>query len=224
MPKLILKAVSSSKSAASAAVDQVVGQVDTASGAQRLSISAQANTQYRLVDSKTGQVIKNQTVVRKGKTLQIEVDGKNVAELDNFFPEEASSAASASEGVTYVVDTSATVEPSYGLVTAQSPASEIAGKSSVVWTTGMQALPLTEPVAFGAQALSALSGVGNSSGFGLVAGSAAVGYNSHGDSQEGAGSTTASITGSVFKAEVANNTGLVVEAFDSTGTGHLHRP
>jgi hypothetical protein len=71
MPKLILKAVSSSKSAASAAVDQVVGQVDTASGAQRLSISAQANTQYRLVDSKTGQVIKNQTVVRKGKTLQI---------------------------------------------------------------------------------------------------------------------------------------------------------
>ena len=156
MPKLILKAVSSSKSAASAAVDQVVGQVDTASGAQRLSISAQANTQYRLVDSKTGQVIKNQTVVRKGKTLQIEVDGQNVAELDDFFPEEASSAASASEGVTYVVDTSATVEPSYGLVTAQSPVSEIAGKSSVVWTTGMQALPLTEPVAFGAQALSAL--------------------------------------------------------------------
>jgi len=218
MPKLILKAVSSSKSAASAAVDQVVGQVDTASGAQRLSISAQANTQYRLVDSKTGQVIKNQTVVRKGKTLQIEVDGQNVAELDDFFPEEASSAASASEGVTYVVDTSATVEPSYGLVTAQSPVSEIAGKSSVVWTTGMQALPLTEPVAFGAQALSALSGVGNLSGLGLVAGAAAVGYNDHGDSQAGAdSSTTASITGSVFKAEVANNTGLVVEAFDSTG-------
>ena len=99
MTKLILKAVSSPKSAASAAVDQVVGQVDTASGAQRLSISAQANTQYRLVDSKTGQVIKNQTVVRKGKTLQIEVDGKNVAELDNFFPEEASPPASGSEGV-----------------------------------------------------------------------------------------------------------------------------
>ena len=38
MPKLILKAVSSSKSAASAAVDQVVGQVDTASGAQRLTV------------------------------------------------------------------------------------------------------------------------------------------------------------------------------------------
>jgi hypothetical protein len=218
MTKLILKAVSSPKSAASAAVDQVVGQVETASGAQRLSISAQANTQYRLVDSKTGQVIKNQTVVRKGKTLQIEVDGKNVAELDNFFPEEASPAASGSEGVTYVVDTSATVEPSYGLVTAQSPASEIAGKSSVVWTTGMQALPLAEPVAFGGQALSALSGLGNLSGLGLVAGAAAVGLSNDGDSKAVAGgSTTASISGSVFKAEVANNTGLVVEAFDSTG-------
>lgn len=103
MTKLILKAVSSPKSAASAAVDQVVGQVDTASGAQRLSISAQANTQYRLVESKTGQVIKNQTVVRKGKTLQIEVDGKNVVELDNFFPDEASDAAPQAQAATYLV-------------------------------------------------------------------------------------------------------------------------
>jgi hypothetical protein len=105
MTKLILKAVSSPKSAASAAVDQVVGQVDTASGAQRLSISAQANTQYRLVDSKTGQVIKNQTVLRKGKTLQIEVEGKNLVELDNFFPNEASDAAPQAPSATYLVDT-----------------------------------------------------------------------------------------------------------------------
>ena len=147
MTKLILKAVSSPKSAASAAVDQVVGQVDTASGAQRLSISAQANTQYRLVDSKTGQVIKNQTVVRKGKTLQIEVDGKNVAELDNFFPDEANDAAPQAQGSTYLVDTSATAEPSYGVVSAQSPAGDMVGESSVIWTPGMPALPLSEPVA-----------------------------------------------------------------------------
>ena len=104
MPKLILKAVASAKSAASTAVDQVVGQIDSSSGAQRLSVPAQANTQYRLVDSKTGQVIKNQTVVRKGKTLQIEVEGENLVELENFFPEDASQAAPGSEGATYVVD------------------------------------------------------------------------------------------------------------------------
>ena len=105
MTKLILKAVSSPKSAASAAVDQVVGQVDTASGAQRLSISAQANTQYRLVDSKTGQVIKNQTVLRKGKTLQIEVEGKNLVELDNFFPTEATITGGLGNDVLWGLDT-----------------------------------------------------------------------------------------------------------------------
>ena len=222
MTKLILKAVSSPKSAASAAVDQVVGQVDTASGAQRLSISAQANTQYRLVDSKTGQVIKNQTVLRKGKTLQIEVEGKNLVELDNFFPTEASDAAPQAPSATYLVDTSATAEPSNGAVSAQSPAGDMVGESSVMWTPGMQALPLSEPVAFGAPALAALSGLGNLSGLGLVAATAAAAaaasLNNDGDSNAVAGgSTTANILGSVFKAEVANNTGLVVEAFDSTG-------
>ncbi|MBU6370017.1 MAG: hypothetical protein KGQ65_10285, partial [Burkholderiales bacterium] len=114
MPTLILKAIASSKSSAASAPEQVLGQVDTAEGAQRLSVPAQAQTQYRLVDGKTGQVVKNQTVLRKGKTLQIEVEGKNLVELDNFFPDEASDAAPQAQAATYLVDTSATAEPSYG--------------------------------------------------------------------------------------------------------------
>ena len=66
MPKLILKAIVSAKSSGAPASEQVLGQVDTAADAQRLSVPAQAQTQYRLVDGKTGQVIKNQTVLRKG--------------------------------------------------------------------------------------------------------------------------------------------------------------
>ena len=103
MPKLILKAIVSAKSSGAPASEQVLGQVDTAAGAQRLSVPAQAQTQYRLVDSKTGQVIKNQTVLRKGKNLHIEVDGTPVVELDNFFPQEATEATAQAQGATYLV-------------------------------------------------------------------------------------------------------------------------
>jgi hypothetical protein len=222
MTKLILKAVSSPKSAASAAVDQVVGQVDTASGAQRLSISAQANTQYRLVDSKTGQVIKNQTVLRKGKTLQIEVEGKNLVELDNFFPNEASDAAPQAPSATYLVDTSATAEPSYGAVSAQSPAGDMVGESSVMWTPGMPALPLSEPVAFGAQVLSALSGISTAGGVALAT-SVAVVAGSNLDGTDAAGGTQSAgpkVNGSVFAGPVVGQglvAGLKVQAFDDKG-------
>jgi hypothetical protein len=222
MTKLILKAVSSPKSAASSAVDQVVGQVDTASGAQRLSISAQANTQYRLVDSKTGQVIKNQTVLRKGKTLQIEVEGKNLVELDNFFPNEASDAAPQAPSATYLVDTSATAEPSYGAVSAQSPAGDMVGESSVMWTPGMPALPLSEPVAFGAQVLSALSGISTAGGVALATGVAVVaGSNLDGtDAAGGAKAVGPKVNGSVFAGPVVGQglvAGLKVQAFDDKG-------
>jgi hypothetical protein len=177
MPKLILKAIVSAKSSGAPASEQVLGQVDTAADAQRLSVPAQAQTQYRLVDGKTGQVIKNQTVLRKGMSLHIEVDGTPVVELDNFFPQEATEATAQAQGATYLVDTSATAEPSYGLVTAQTSAGDMVGESSVMWTTGMPALPLTEPVAFGPQALSALSGAGSIGGWVLSTGVAVVANN-----------------------------------------------
>ena len=87
MSKLILKAIPAN--ASSAAADKVVGHIDTAGGTQRLTLQAQPKTQYRLVDAKTGEVVKNQTVVRQGKQLKVMVDGVNAVELDNFFPEEA---------------------------------------------------------------------------------------------------------------------------------------
>ena len=77
MSKLILKAIPAN--ATTAAADKVVGNIDTAGGSQRLTVQAQPKTQYRLVDAKTGEVVKNQTVLRHGKQLQVMVDGVNVA-------------------------------------------------------------------------------------------------------------------------------------------------
>ena len=72
MSKLILKAIPAN--ATSAAAEQTLGFIDTTGGTQRVSVKAQPKMVYRLVDAKTGEVIKNQTVVRKGKKLQVMVD------------------------------------------------------------------------------------------------------------------------------------------------------
>ncbi len=94
MSKLILKAVPAN---ASASAEQTLGHIDTVGKTQRLSVQAQPKTVYRLVDAKTGEVIKNQTVLRQGKKLQVTVDGVNAVELDNFFPQETASASTAAD-------------------------------------------------------------------------------------------------------------------------------
>ena len=82
MSKLILKAIPAN--ATSATADQTLGYVDTSGSTQRVSVKAQPKTVYRLVDAKTGEVIKNQTVLRQGKHLLVTVDGVNAVDLDNF--------------------------------------------------------------------------------------------------------------------------------------------
>lgn len=89
MSKLVLKAIAAN---ASASAEQTLGYLDTAGKTQRLAVQAQPKTVYRLVDAKTGEVVKNQTVLRQGKHLQVTVDGVNAVDLDNFFADEAANA------------------------------------------------------------------------------------------------------------------------------------
>ena len=214
MSKLILKAIPAN--ATNATADQTLGYIDTTGSTQRVSVKAQPKTMYRLVDAKTGEVIKNQTVLRQGKHLLVTVDGVNAVDLDNFFPDDAANATAPVDSPSYLVDTGAAGAHSYGVVTSQTPVEVSANGMSVLWTPGMTALPVADPVAFGAPVVAAVSGGGGMWGLlGAVGVAAAAGGGGNGS---GAGSKPAAkITGSAFKAEVADNTGLVVEAFDSTG-------
>ena len=112
MSKLIFKAIPAN--ATSAAAEQTLGFIDTTGSTQRVSVKAQPKTVYRLVDAKTGEVIKNQTVVRKGKKLQVMVDNLNVVEVDNFFPDEVANATAPVDSPSYLVDTGTAGAPAYG--------------------------------------------------------------------------------------------------------------
>ena len=171
MSKLILKAIPAN--ASSAAAEQSLGYIDTMGSTQRVSVKAQPKTVYRLVDAKTGEVIKNQTVLRQGKQLKVMVDGVNAVELDNFFPDEAANATAPVDSPSYLVDTGAAGAHSYGVVTSQTPVEVSANGMSVLWTPGMPAMPLAEPVAFGAPAVAAVSGVGSMGGLAAAVGVAA---------------------------------------------------
>ena len=171
MSKLILKAIPAN--ASSAAAEQSLGYIDTMGSTQRVSVKAQPKTVYRLVDAKTGEVIKNQTVLRQGKKLKVMVDGVNAVELDNFFPDEAANATAPVDSPSYLVDTGAAGAHSYGVVTSQTPVEVSANGMSVLWTPGMPAMPLAEPVAFGAPAVAAVSGVGSMGGLAAAVGVAA---------------------------------------------------
>jgi hypothetical protein len=96
------------------------------------------------------------------------------------------------------------------------------GESSVMWTPGMPALPLSEPVAFGAQVLSALSGISTAGGVALAT-SVAVVAGSNLDGTDAAGGTQSAgpkVNGSVFAGPVVGQglvAGLKVQAFDDKG-------
>ena len=187
-----------------------------------VNVSANTKQSFRLVDAKTGQVIKAQQVVKKGKALQVLVDGQEVLTLDNFFATEAggqaeASAATATDGATYVVNTGTAAQPVYGEITPQTQAVVSQFGVPVLWTEGMAAMPLNEPVAFVGQPVPALFSGGGISGLAAAVGLAAAAGGGGGGSAGDTEQNEANITGAGFKAEVANNTGLVVEAFDTNG-------
>ena len=221
MSKLILKAIPAN--ASSAAAEQSLGYIDTMGSTQRVSVKAQPKTVYRLVDAKTGEVIKNQTVLRQGKQLKVMVDGVNAVELDNFFPDEAANATAPVDSPSYLVDTAAAGAHSYGVVTSQTPVEVSANGMSVLWTPGMPAMPLAEPVAFGAPAVAAVSGVGSMGGLAAAVGvAAAVGGGGGGGDGSSTGTKTPGpkINGSIFAGPVVGQglvAGLKVQAFDDKG-------
>ena len=221
MTKLILKAVAANTPSNAKLADQTVGQLDTSSTSQQLTVNAQPNTQYRLVDSKTGQVVKKQTVVRKGNALQIEVDGNAVAQIENFFPDAVAESTAPVNSATYLVDTSPSAEPSYGLVSSQSNAMDSVSGSPVLWSPGMPALPLAEPVAFAPQALAALSGINSTTALAVWGGSAvAVASTSNNGNAAPNQTTNPKVMGSVFAGPVVGQglvAGLKVQAFDNKG-------
>lgn len=200
-----------------------------------VNVSANTKQSFRLVDANTGQVIKAQQVVKKGKALQVLVDGQAVLTLDNFFVTEATqanassasttetSAATASpnatDSVSYVVNTGTAAQPVYGEITPQTQAVVSQFGVPVLWTEGMAAMPLNEPVAFVAQPVAAIFSTANMGGLAAAVGLAAAAGGGKGGDGASTNNTTADadITGAGFKAEVAVNTGLMVEAFDTNG-------
>ena len=216
MSKLILKATPANNTAD----DRILGYLDTTGKRQLLVMQAQPMTVYRLVDAKSGEVIKIQTVLRQGKDLQAKVDGVIAVELDNFFQDEGGNTFTAEDSPTYLVDTNKAAVPIYGGVTALTPV-EQSSDGMLLWAPGMAAMPLVEPVAFGAPVLAAMAGTGNTLGMvAAVVGTAAFAGSGSSGGDSGGGTlgsdkTPPMIQGTSFKAEVdpQNNEGLVVEAF-----------
>ena len=219
MSKLLLKAIPAN--ATSATADQTLGYVDTTGSTQRVSVKAQPKTVYRLVDAKTGEVIKNQTVLRQGKHLLVTVDGVNAVDLDNFFPDEAANATAPVDSASYLVDTGAAGAHTYGAVTAQTPVEVSANGMSVLWTPGMAAVPVAEPVAFGAPVVAAVSGVGSVGGLAALGLAAAAGNGGgSGGSSVATKAAGPKVSGSIFAGPVVGQglvAGLKVQAFDDKG-------
>lgn len=189
-----------------------------------VNVSANTKQSFRLVDANTGQVIKAQQVVKKGKALQVLVDGQEVLTLDNFFATEAggqadASAATATDGASYVVNTGTAAQPVYGEITPQTQAVISQFGVPVLWTEGMAAMPVAEPVAFVAQPVAAIFSTANMGGLAAAVGLAAAAGGGKGGN--GASTTNTStdpdIIGAGFQAEVADSRGLMVSAYDSNG-------
>jgi hypothetical protein len=127
----------------------------------KVKIKALAQHFYKLVDAENGSVVKDQNLVRKGKTLQVWVEQQNVVELEDFFESGSEIHSAASEPV-YVVQIGSADSPAWGLITPQSESQHLANDTFMVWTPGVQVERLADPVAFGVNPV-LISGLFNSS-------------------------------------------------------------
>ena len=105
MSKMVLLSIDSDTGNQPREAEKKLGLVNTRGGTQLLQIKGKANTIYRLVDEQTGQVVKKQFLLLKGKKLQVVVDQTIVVEIDNFFPDARSSYGPDKDAPAYVVDT-----------------------------------------------------------------------------------------------------------------------
>ena len=116
MSQYILKAIANraNQSPAEVTLGHIWGKGET----QRQTVKAQPGAIYRLVDSKTGQVVKGQSLLRKGKTLQVIVDNLMVVEIEGFFSSTVDAKSPATESAKYVISQGTDSEPTYGFIYA----------------------------------------------------------------------------------------------------------
>ena len=73
MTSMFLLSISHDKTHKTPPVEKNLGYIDTFGSTKRLILKSQGNTIYRLIDEKTGQVIKNQILLVSGKKLQVSI-------------------------------------------------------------------------------------------------------------------------------------------------------
>lgn len=225
MPNLILKAASANIKRDNS--DLNIGRTNSDSATKPLLVKAKPGIFYRLVDEKTGQIVKTQTLLRKGKNLQVLVDEKAVLELEDFFGNPTDPQTTLASLPGYLVDASTNADTEWGLISPASASTTPVNGKDMVWTTGMPVAHTLEPQAICLPTVAALSGgsagMGGLAGLGAIAASAVAGGGSGGAASGGAagGGLTAlpKIVGTLVAGTVNSNGNgdLTVDAYDSNG-------
>ena len=156
MTSMFLLSISHDKTHKTPPVEKNLGYIDTFGSTKRLILKSQGNTIYRLIDEKTGQVIKNQILLVSGKKLQVVVDKTIVLEIDNFFGDKGEPVDASEDPPQYVVDTGVN-ESNYGLINADAAIYKSENNLDVAWMPGLQATTPYDPQAFGVETIAALS-------------------------------------------------------------------
>jgi hypothetical protein len=223
MSTLLLKAAAANIKSDNS--DLTIGRTHSQTKMAPLLVKSKPGIFYRLVDEKTGQIVKTQTLVRKGKNLQVLVDQKLVLELEDFFAHPTDPQTSLASLPGYLVDTSTSAETEWGLISPASASTTAVNGQDLVWTTGMPVAHTLEPQAIGLPAVAALStgsvGMGGLAGLTALAGGAAAAGGGGGGGGDAAGGAPAlpKIGGTLFAGQVKSNGNgdLTVDAYDSSG-------
>ena len=145
MSKMVLLSVYLDNGNQPREAEKNLGLVNTRGGTQLLQIKGKANTIYRLVDEQTGQVVKKQFLLLKGKKLQVVVDQTIVVEIDNFFPDARSSYGPDKDAPAYVVDTGID-DIQLGLMSADSPGGVANSTRTVIDLDGAASGTITQTI------------------------------------------------------------------------------
>ncbi|NBX62735.1 MAG: hypothetical protein EBT67_10060, partial [Betaproteobacteria bacterium] len=223
MTTMLLKAIS--VNAKNETKESQLGVVSPQGSNSRLSLKAKPGTLYRLVDEKTGEVIKSQILVRKGQKLQAIVDKSVVVELEEFFPTtplDEQTPVSSMPG--YLVDATQESESNttLGLISPNSPVYTVVDDTTIMWVPGATAANTVDAQAFGIPLISAL-GVSTPTVVGAALAATTVtvlansGGSSSGDTKPVA--VMPKIKGTVYAGAVKSNGNgdLTVDAFDDQG-------
>ena len=222
MPQYILKVLANR--AHQETTDLNLGHLSANGTTQRRAVKAQPGATYRLVDAKTGEVVKDQSLLRKGRTLQVVVENQVLVEIDGFFPIQVDANAPTTEPAQYIISQGTEASPTYGLIQSNTPVAYSADGMNVVWTPNLPMANTVDAKAIGLTSLAALSG-GGAGSWGAGAGAALLAVTMNGskgggsDGGGGGSPVPAKISGKIFAGPVVSNGkgDLTVKAYDSTG-------